>query len=121
VSVRALEDGAFEWSNSTAHQRLRRDGPEAIRAVDLLLASLGMCVSGTIRAYAAHHAIESLESVDVELLGEEVGPPSRLESATITISLVGNLSEEDVKRLRRAGQHCKIHNTLSAGIEVRIV
>jgi len=121
VSVSSLEDGAFEWTNNAAHGRLRRDGPEAVRAVDLLLASLGMCVAGTIKAYANAHGIEGLESVSVGVTGQEAISPSRLASATVEIALSGALSHDDVVRLKRAGEHCKIHTTLAAGVIVRVV
>jgi uncharacterized OsmC-like protein len=121
VSVTALEDGAFEWTNGTARVRAPRDGPEAVRAMDLPLASLGMCVAGTIRAFARSHGIEGLESVNADVLGEEVGPSSRLWAAGIAISLGGRVSDEDAIRLRRSSAHCKIHTTLATGVDLRIL
>jgi uncharacterized OsmC-like protein len=120
VSVSSLEDGAFEWTNSAAHGRLRRDGPEAVHAVDLLLASLGMCVAGTIHAFADNHGINALESVSVDVVGTEATSPSRLTNATLKIRLTGSLSHDDIVRLKRAGEHCKIHTTLAQGVIVRI-
>jgi uncharacterized OsmC-like protein len=87
VSVTAYEGGALEWTNGSVKFRSRRDGPEALRAVDLLLASLAMCVAGTVRAFAKGHDIRGLERVLVDVIGTEVGPPSRLASASIAISL----------------------------------
>lgn len=119
VSVALGEDGSVEWTNGTAHWRMRRDGPEAVRAVDLVLAALGACVAGTIRSYAESHGIDGLSGVRVEVLGSEVRSPSRLASAALEVTLEGAVAPEDAMRLRRAGQHCKIHASLARGVEVR--
>jgi uncharacterized OsmC-like protein len=116
VSVTAHEDSAFEWTNGSVNLRSRRGGAEALRAMDLLLASLAMCVAGTVRAFAKSHDIPGLEWVLVDVTGTEVGPPSRLASASIAISLEGRVSEDDAIRLRRAGAHCKIPTTLARAL-----
>lgn len=120
VSVSSRSGGLFEFTNGSVRVQARREGAEEVRAVDLLLASLGMCIAGTIRAYASGHGIDGLESATVEVRGEEVGPPTRLARAEVTIRLDGQLSDQDRQRLERAGAHCKIHTTLSQGVEVTI-
>jgi uncharacterized OsmC-like protein len=97
---------------------LSREGDQGVRAVDLLLASLAMCVTGTVRAYAEHHGIDGLTSVSVDVTGEEVGAPTRVATATIAIHLEGDVRDDDRDRLLRAGAHCKIHTTLSRGVDV---
>jgi len=96
-----------------------REGEQGVRAVDLLLASLAMCVAGTVRAYAEHHGVDGLESVTVDVTGEEVGAPTRLATATLAIRLDGDLDDDERARLLRAGEHCKIHTTLSRGVDVQ--
>jgi uncharacterized OsmC-like protein len=121
VSATSRERGRFEFTNGAVTVESSRDGDHGVRAVDLLLAALAMCVAGTVRAYAEHHGIDGLESVRVDVTGEEVGPPTRLATATLTIGLEGELNDGDRTRLVRAGAHCKIHTTLSRGVDVHIL
>jgi putative redox protein len=121
VSATSREQGRFEFTNGAVTVQSSREGDRGVRAVDLLLAALAMCVAGTVRAYAEHHGVEGLESVSVDVTGEEVGPPTRLATATIAIRLDGELSDDDRVRLVRAGTHCKIHTTLSRGVDVQFL
>ena len=121
VSVTSSERGLFEFTNGAVQVQSSRDGDQGVRAVDLLLASLAMCVAGTVRAYAEHHGVDGLAQVTVDVTGEEVGPPTRLATATHTVRLDGELNDDDRARLLRAGAHCKIHTTLSRGVDVRFL
>jgi uncharacterized OsmC-like protein len=121
VTATSSEPGRFEFTNGAVAVQSSRDGDQGVRAVDLLLASLAMCVAGTVRAYAQHHGVDGLESVSVEVTGEEVGSPTRLATATLAIHLEGDVTEYERARLLRAGAHCKIHTTLSRGVDVRIL
>jgi uncharacterized OsmC-like protein len=120
VSVSSRAGGVFEFTNGAVRVQATRDGDQGVRAVDLLLGALAMCVAGTVRSYANSHGVEGLDSVTVEVHGEEVGPPTRLATATLSIRLDGALRDEDRVRLLRAGAHCKIHTTLTHGVDVRI-
>ena len=121
VSATSRGAGHFEFTNGALTVQSSRNGDHGVRAVDLLLASLAMCVAGTVSAYAEHHGIEGLVSVSVDATGHEVGPPTRLATATIAIRLEGELSSDDRGRLLRAGAHCKIHTTLSRGVDVQFL
>jgi uncharacterized OsmC-like protein len=121
VSATSSERGLFEFTNGAVRVQSSRDGEHGVRAVDLLLASLAMCVAGTVRAYAEHHGINGLANVSVDVTGEETGPPTRLATATLALRLDGELTDDDRARLLRAGAHCKIHTTLSRGVDVHIL
>jgi uncharacterized OsmC-like protein len=121
VSATSSERGRFEFTNGAVTVQSSRDGDHGVRAVDLLLASLAMCVAGTVRAYAEHHGVDGLASVSVDVTGEEVGSPTRLATATLAIRLDGDLSDDDRASLLRAGAHCKIHTTLSRGVDVQLL
>jgi len=121
VSVTSSERGLFEFTNGAVQVQSSRDGDQGVRAVDLLLASLAMCVAGTVRAYAEHHGVDGLAQVTVDVTGEEVGPPTRLATATLTVRLDGELNDDDRARLLRAGAHCKIHTTLRRGVDVQFL
>jgi uncharacterized OsmC-like protein len=119
VSVTTKDRGLFEFTNGALVVQSSRDGDRGVRAVDLLLASLAMCVAGTVRAYAESHDIVGLDRVSVDVTGEEVGAPTRLATATIALRLDGALRDADRVRLERAAAHCKIHTTLTRGVDVR--
>jgi uncharacterized OsmC-like protein len=121
VSVTSSERSLFEFTNGAVRVQSSRDGDQGVRAVDLLLASLAMCVAGTVRAYAEHHGVDGLTSVTVDVTGEEVGSPTRLATATLSLHLDGELNDDDRARLLRAGAHCKIHTTLSRGVDVQFL
>lgn len=121
VSATSRERGRFEFTNGAVTVQSSRDGEQGVRAVDLLLASLAMCVAGTVRGFAESHGIEGLRNVRVNATGEEVSSPTRLATATLSIELIGDLSDDDRARLLRAGAHCKIHTTLSRGVDVHIL
>jgi len=121
VSVTSSERGLFEFTNGAVRVQSSRDGDQGVRAVDLLLASLAMCVAGTVRAYAEPHGVDGLTSVTVDVTGEEVGSPTRLATATLSLHLDGELNDDDRARLLRAGAHCKIHTTLSRGVDVQFL
>ena len=121
VSVTSSERGLFEFTNGAVRVQSSRDGDQGVRAVDLLLASLAMCVAGTVRAYSEHHGVDGLTSVTVDVTGEEVGSPTRLATATLSLHLDGELNDDDRARLLRAGAHCKIHTTLSRGVDVQFL
>jgi uncharacterized OsmC-like protein len=121
VSVTSSERGLFEFTNGAVRVLSSRDGDQGVRAVDLLLASLAMCVAGTVRAYAEHHGINGLANVSVDVTGEENGPPTRLATAILALRLDGDLTEGERARLLRAATHCKIHTTLSRGVDVQFL
>ena len=55
-----MNRGLFEFTNGAVTRASSREGERGVRAVDLLLASLAMCVAGTVRAYAEHHGVDGL-------------------------------------------------------------
>jgi uncharacterized OsmC-like protein len=121
VRATSSELGQFEFTNGAVSVTSSRDGDQGVRAVDLLLASLAMCVAGTVRSYAHHHGVDGLAGVTVEVTGEEVASPTRLASATLSIQLEGELTDDERASLLRAGAHCKIHTTLSRGVDVQFL
>lgn len=119
VSVTGGADGTFRVSNGATSWDQRRDGPDGVRAVDLVLSALAICVAGTIRASAAVRGIDGLEEVHVTVRAIEAGAPARLESVNVSVSFAGSLDPHDARRLHQVGQHCKIHQILSRGVSVR--
>ncbi|MEI8390027.1 MAG: OsmC family protein [bacterium] len=84
------------------------------RAYALLEASLGYCLSITIREFAQTHNIE-LDKVKLDL--------SNCENPVVekNIELIGNLSDLDRQKLIKASEACSIYKALLKGIAFKEV
>ena len=84
---------------------------------DLLLMSLGACTSMTLRMYANRKKLP-LEDVSIKLLHERIHAEDcidcdgKIERITRRISLVGDLSEDERRRLLEIADKCPVHRTL---------
>ena len=95
----------------------------------MMMASLGSCTGIVLHTYARHHEIE-LREVTFDMAYDRVfaedcagceeidAYQERIEAA---ISLKGNLSEADRKRLYAVSHHCPIHKILLHGMKVELV
>jgi putative redox protein len=102
--------------------RLTSDEPAVAGGADegpnppeLLLAALGACKGMTVRLYAERKQWP-LHAVRVTLVR------SRFEGAEqidVTISFVGELSEEQRRRLLEIAEHCPVHRMLASGVGIR--
>ncbi|MFH8370578.1 OsmC family protein [Streptomyces sp. NPDC018031] len=88
-------------------------GPEPGRwmATELFLTGLGACMLATLADYATTHHIP-IEGASVRVEAGSATRPSRMNALRITYSLPAGLSESQVAALVRAGDRCKVHNTL---------
>jgi len=84
---------------------------------DLLLMSLGACTSMTLRMYANRKKIP-LEDVQIRLQHERIHAEDcidckdRIERITRSISLSGDLSSDQRRRLLEIADKCPVHRTL---------
>jgi len=90
---------------------------------DLLLMSLGACTSMTLRMYAKRKKLP-LEDVRIRLLHERVHAEdcieceARIERITRRISLVGDLSDEQRRKLLEIADKCPVHRTLESDPQI---
>lgn len=107
------------------NHRLTSDEPESLGGKDLgptpyeyLLAALGNCTAITLRMYADRKELP-LERAIVTLRHHREGEKdAQVSVIKRTISLVGELSTEDRKRLMEIADRCPVHKTLTGSIRV---
>ncbi|MFA0961706.1 alpha/beta fold hydrolase [Roseivirga sp. BDSF3-8] len=89
---------------------------------DLLTASLGACTGMTLRMYADRKGL-NLEEVRVHVqhahkhaddCTECQKPGSRIDQITRKIELIGELNEEEKKKLLEIADKCPVHRTMSS-------
>jgi putative redox protein len=112
---------------------LHADEPEAAGGRDagpspyeLLLAALGTCTAITVQMYADHRQW-LLRSVQVRLSHGRVHADDCTQCATqsakldrieLAISMDGDLTDQQRRRLLNVAARCPVHNTLSAPISI---
>lgn len=93
---------------------------------ELLLGALGACTAITVQMFAdrrrwplekvrvqlAHAKSHAQDCVDCEAAG------ARLDRVEIAIELQGNLTEEQRRKLMDVAEHCPLHRTLAAGLQM---
>ena len=92
-----------------------------------LLAALGTCTSMTIRMYANHKKLP-LDDVTVTLSHDRQHihdcegcdeKPQKIEVINRTVTLMGDLSEQNRQRLLEIADRCPVHRTLKSDLEIR--
>ena len=82
---------------------------------ELLLAALGACKGMTVRLYAERKQWP-LHAVRVILVRSQAEGAEQID---VTISFVGELSEEQRRRLLEISEHCPVSRKLTTGMDIR--
>lgn len=136
VLVRETGGGKFQQEIVSGPHRLLADEPVSVGGLnsgpgpyDLLLAALGACTSMTLRLYADQKQIP-LSRTSVRLHHEKIYAKDCAECETKEgkidhiermITMEGDLTAEQHKRLLEIADKCPVHRTLESEINIRTV
>lgn len=136
VIVRETRNGRFQQEITVGRHRLVADEPVEVGGLDsglgpydLVLAGLGACTSMTLRLYAERKAL-SLDRVTVRLAHSRIHAvdcencetkEGMLDRIDRSITLAGDLDEEQRKRLLEIADKCPVHRMLTSEIDIRTV
>lgn len=115
-SVSARDMGGFSYEVSNGRGVVHTAWhPEAGKflATELFLASLGTCMLATMMAAAEGRGID-LAGATVRVDCDAETKPDRMTNIRVTYALPAGLSEAQKASLIRAGNRCKVHNTIEA-------
>ncbi len=134
VVVHETGHGKFQQEIISGRHRLIADEPQDAGGLgsgpgpyDLLLAALGVCTSMTLRLYADQKRLP-LGRVSVRLRHSRIYATDCAECETKEgmldriermITLEGNLSPQDRKRLLDIADKCPVHRTLRSEVNIR--
>ncbi|HXD30225.1 MAG TPA: OsmC family protein [Pyrinomonadaceae bacterium] len=131
-----VNDGLIRYVQniSVGHHLLQADEPVASGGSDagpdpyeLLLAALGACISITLRMYADRKQWP-LDGVQVRLSYARVhaedcatcdSEAKLIDIIDVEVSVVGDLSEDQHRRLLEIAGKCPVHRTLASPISIR--
>lgn len=80
-------------------------------ATELFLGGLAACMLATLVDYARTHDI-TVDGARVEVTADSVPRPVRFGTVRVTYTLPRGLTQTQVDALVRAGNRCKVHQTL---------
>lgn len=133
VVVAETGEGRFLQRIDMGHHRISADEPKSVGGddqgaspYDLLLASLGACTTMTLRMYADHKKFpvqristslthEKINARDCEDCESESG---RVDIIECTISLQGDLTEAQCKRMLEIAGRCPVHRSLLGEVKI---
>ena len=85
----------------------------------ILLSALGACTTVTLEMYANHKGIK-IEHVQVDLVLDPEGDPEASQNNIVrNITLKGDFTEEQYKRLLKVAENCPVHKLLTSNIQIQ--
>lgn len=126
ISIKAaIGTQHYKTTITTANNSIVADEPVAAGGEDLgfspdelLAASLGACTAATLRMYADRKGWIELTGVEVNITFNRLTGSSTMER---TVSLQGNITQEQKERLLYIANRCPIHQTLTHPIDITTI
>ena len=83
-----------------------------LRAVDLMLISIGYCFGLTIEAYTKHKGYE-IKDLKIEVVGKKDEKENRYSYILIKVSFKSDLDDKQIHRIMEIGKRgCTVSNTM---------
>ncbi len=125
-AVSVTHDGGDRFSIAIRGHVLHVDQPESDGGTDtaptpteLFVASLAACVAFYARRYLQRHGLPE-DGLAVTAQAEMGAQPARVAAVTVLITLPPGVPEARREALLTVASHCTVHNTLTAGPDVRV-
>jgi putative redox protein len=132
VLITELDKQFLRGMFTPSHQAMS-DEPKSVGGMnlgpspyDLLLMALGSCTSMTLRMYANHKKLD-LQDIEVRLRHDRIhaddcntctDKSSKIERISRILTLRGDLSDADRKRLLEIADRCPVHRTLESDPQI---
>ncbi|HEY6738678.1 MAG TPA: OsmC family protein [Actinopolymorphaceae bacterium] len=114
-AVNVTHTGGLSFEVSNGRTTLATDWDpqdQSWLATELFLASLGACMLATLVDYAQTHDLD-VRGATVEVTADTEVRPMRMGRIFVTYRLPDTLTPQQVEALVRAGDRCKVHNTIT--------
>lgn len=87
--------------------------------MQLLLSALGACTTVTLQMYADNKGIK-IEHIQVDLALNPEGDPLQGQNNIVRkITLTGDFTEDQHKRLLKVAENCPVHKLLTSNIQIQ--
>ncbi len=109
VAEVTLENGEFIGKVGDHVCNLSATG---MRAVDLMLVSIGYCFGLTVEAYVNHKGYE-IKNLKIDVIGHKHEKENRYDKINIQVSFDSDLTPEQIERVMVIGKRgCTVSNTM---------
>jgi len=117
VAKVTLEDGRFFGQVEENKINLTETG---MRAVDLMLISVGYCFGLTVEAYVNHKGYK-IENLKITVTGHKHEKENRYDNILIEVSFDSDLTPEQIDRVLVIGKRgCTVSNTMLKTPEIEV-
>jgi len=90
-----------------------------LRAVDLMLISIGYCFGLTVEAYTKHKGYK-IEDLRIEVVGKKDEKENRYSYILIKVSFKSDLDDTQIHRIMEIGKRgCTVSNTMLKAPEIK--
>lgn len=90
-----------------------------LRAVDLMLISIGYCFGLTVEAYTKHKGYK-IEDLRIEVVGKKDEKENRYSYILIKVSFKSDLDDKQIHRIMEIGKRgCTVSNTMLKAPEIK--